>query len=213
MEVLNVSNKKMIILSSNVLSDANPNQVVANVAQEVSQFKTPTGVDIRMAGDQEEQAETMGFLGTAFLTAIGLILIILVTQFNSISKPIIILVEVLFSLIGVLGGCILFNMPFSVMMSMLGIVALVGIVVRNGILLVEFTELLISQGYTVKDAVIEAGRTRMTPVLLTATATMLGLIPLAVGLNIDFVKLFTELNPHLYFGGDNVAFWVHCLGQ
>ncbi len=199
--------KRIIILSSNVLGEYNPNQVVGSVAQEVAQFKAPSGVEIKMAGDQEEQAETMGFLGTAFLTAIGLILIILVTQFNSISKPIIILVEVLFSLIGVLGGCILFNMPFSVMMSMLGIVALVGIVVRNGILLVEFTELLISQGFTVKDAVIEAGRTRMTPVLLTATATMLGLIPLAVGLNIDFVKLFTELNPHLYFGGDNVAFW------
>ncbi|MCY1534894.1 Swarming motility protein SwrC [compost metagenome] len=160
-----------------------------------------------MAGDQEEQAETMGFLGTAFLTAIGLILIILVTQFNSISKPIIILVEVLFSLIGVLGGCILFNMPFSVMMSMLGIVALVGIVVRNGILLVEFTELMVEQGMPVKEAVIEAGRTRMTPVLLTATATMLGLIPLAIGLNIDFVGLFTNFKPHLYFGGDNVAFW------
>ncbi len=199
--------KRIIILSSNVLGEYNANQVVAGVTQEVAQFKAPNGVEIKMAGDQEEQAETMGFLGTAFLTAIGLILIILVTQFNSISKPIIILVEVLFSLIGVLGGCILFNMPFSVMMSMLGIVALVGIVVRNGILLVEFTELLISQGSTVKDAVIEAGRTRMTPVLLTATATMLGLIPLAVGLNIDFVKLFTELNPHLYFGGDNVAFW------
>ncbi len=199
--------KRIIILSSNVLSDANPNQVVANVAQEVKAFKAPAGVEIKMAGDQEEQAETMGFLGMAFLSAIGLILIILVTQFNSISKPIIILVEVIFSLIGVLGGCILFNMPFSVMMSMLGIVALVGIVVRNGILLVEFTELMIKQGMGVKEAVIEAGRTRMTPVLLTATATMLGLIPLAIGLNLDFVKLFTELNPHLYFGGDNVAFW------
>lgn len=199
--------KRIIILSSNVLGDFNPNQVVANVTSEVNQFKAPAGVEIKMAGDQEEQAETMGFLGTAFLTAIGLILIILVTQFNSISKPIIILVEVLFSLIGVLGGCILFNMPFSVMMSMLGIVALVGIVVRNGILLVEFTELMVEQGMPVKEAVIEAGRTRMTPVLLTATATMLGLIPLAIGLNIDFVGLFTNFKPHLYFGGDNVAFW------
>lgn len=199
--------KRIIILSSNVLSDANPNQVVAAVTREVNQFKAPKGVDIRMAGDQEEQAETMGFLGKAALMAIGAILIILVTQFNSISKPIIILTEVLFSIIGVLAGCMIFNMSFSVMMSMLGIVALIGIVVRNGILLVEFTELLISQGMSVHDAVIEAGRTRMTPVLLTATATMLGLIPLAVGLNIDFVKLFTELNPHIYFGGDNVAFW------
>lgn len=199
--------KRIIILSSNVLGEFNPNQVVDNVASEVAQFKAPAGVEIKMAGDQEEQAETMGFLGTAFLTAIGLILVILVTQFNSISKPIIILVEVLFSLIGVLGGCILFNMPFSVMMSMLGIVALVGIVVRNGILLVEFTDLMVAQGMPIKEAVIEAGRTRMTPVLLTATATMLGLIPLAVGLNIDFVALFSEFKPHLYFGGDSVAFW------
>lgn len=199
--------KRIIILSSNVLGEFNPNQVVANVTKEVAQFKAPAGVEIKFAGDQEEQAETMGFLGGAFLTAIGLILVILVTQFNSASKPIIILVEVLFSLIGVLGGCMLFNMPFSVMMSMLGIVALVGIVVRNGILLVEFTDLMVGQGMNIKDAVIEAGRTRMTPVLLTATATMLGLIPLAVGLNIDFVTLFSEFNPHLYFGGDNVAFW------
>lgn len=199
--------KRIIILSSNVLGEFNPNQVVSNVTAEVTQFKAPAGIEIKMAGDQEEQAETMGFLGGAFITAIGLILVILVTQFNSISKPIIILVEVLFSLIGVLGGCMLFNMPFSVMMSMLGIVALIGIVVRNGILLVEFTDLMVEQGMSVKEAVIEGGRTRMTPVLLTATATMLGLIPLAVGLNIDFVTLFSDLNPHLYFGGDNVAFW------
>jgi multidrug efflux pump len=85
--------------------------------------------------------------------------------------------------------------------------ALAGIVVRNGILLVEFTDLLISQGIELKDAVIEAARTRMTPVLLTAMAATLGLIPLAVGLNIDFVTLFTEFNPHIFFGGDNVAFW------
>jgi multidrug efflux pump subunit AcrB len=98
-------------------------------------------------------------------------------------------------------------MEMSIVMSGIGIVALAGIVVRNGILLVEFTDLMIEQGMTVRESVIEAGRTRMTPVLLTATATILGLIPLAVGLNIDFAKLFSTGNPHLYFGGDNVAFW------
>ncbi|WP_448636684.1 efflux RND transporter permease subunit [Pedobacter panaciterrae] len=101
----------------------------------------------------------------------------------------------------------MFGMELSIVMTGLGIVALAGIVVRNGILLVEFADLMVSQGMEVREAVIEAGRTRMTPVLLTATATMLGLIPLAVGLNLDFVTLFTEFNPHLYFGGDNVAFW------
>jgi len=199
--------KRIIILSSNVLGEYNPNEVVAAVQQEINQFNAPDGVMIKMAGEQEEQMETANFLGGALMTAFGLILIILVLQFNSISKPLIILSEVLFSVIGVFLGIIIFRMEMSIVMSGVGIIALAGIVVRNGILLVEFTDLMVQQGMTVKDAVIEAGRTRMTPVLLTATATILGLIPLAVGLNIDFAKLFSEFNPHLYFGGDSVAFW------
>lgn len=199
--------KRIIILSSNVLGNYNPNEVVAKVQTEINQFKAPSDVQVKMAGAQEEQIETANFLGKAMMIALGLILIILVMQFNSISKPLIILSEILFSIIGVLLGITIFRMDMSIVMSGIGIVALAGIVVRNGILLVEFTDLMIEQGMSVKEAVIEAGRTRMTPVLLTATATMLGLIPLAVGLNMDFVKLFTEFNPHLYFGGDNVAFW------
>ena len=199
--------KRIIILSSNVLGDYNPNEVVANIQQEIDQFKSPEGVELKMAGEQEEQQETMLFLGTALMISLGLILIILVTQFNSITKPLIILSEIVLSIIGVLLGVTIFRMEMSIVMSGVGIVALAGIVVRNGILLVEFTELMIEQGMSVREAIIEAGRTRMTPVLLTATATMLGLIPLAVGLNMDFTTLFSEFNPHLYFGGDNVAFW------
>jgi multidrug efflux pump subunit AcrB len=199
--------KRIIILSSNVLGDYNPNEVVANIQGEIDQFKSPPGVEVKMAGEQEEQQETMLFLGTALMISLGLILIILVTQFNSITKPLIILSEILFSIIGVLLGVTIFGMEMSIVMSGVGIIALAGIVVRNGILLVEFTELMMEQGMDVKDAIIEAGRTRMTPVLLTATATMLGLIPLAVGLNMDFVTLFTEFDANLYFGGDNVAFW------
>lgn len=199
--------KRIIILSSNVLAAYNPNEVVANIQTEINEFKVPTGVSVVMAGEQEEQIETAAFLGKAMLIALGLILVILVTQFNSISKPIIILSEILFSIIGVILGITIFGMEMSIVMSGIGIVALAGIVVRNGILLVEFTDMLIEQGMEVRAAVIEAGRTRMTPVLLTATATMLGLIPLAVGLNMDFTTLFTEFNPKLYFGGDNVAFW------
>ncbi|MFN9972455.1 MAG: efflux RND transporter permease subunit, partial [Phycisphaerae bacterium] len=104
-------------------------------------------------------------------------------------------------------GLAIFDMDISVVMTGVGIVALAGIVVRNGILLVEFTDQLRSEGLPLKEAIIEAGKARMTPVLLTATATILGMIPLAVGLNIDFVTMFTELDPRLYFGGDNVAFW------
>jgi multidrug efflux pump len=199
--------KRIIILSSNVLASANPNEVVAKIQSEIDEFNVPTGVEVKMAGEQEEQLETAAFLGRAMLIALGLILIILVAQFNSITKPMIILSEILFSIIGVILGITIFGMEMSVVMSGIGIVALAGIVVRNGILLVEFTDLLIEQGMPIKEAVIEAGRTRMTPVLLTATATMLGLIPLAVGLNLDFTTLFTEFNPHIYFGGDNVAFW------
>ncbi|MFM9027877.1 MAG: efflux RND transporter permease subunit, partial [Bacteroidota bacterium] len=115
--------------------------------------------------------------------------------------------EILFSIIGVFLGFAIFKMEFSIVMSGVGIIALAGIVVRNGILLVEFTDLLREQGIPTFDAIVEAGRTRMTPVILTASATMLGLIPLAIGLNIDFSALFTEFNPHIYFGGDSTAFW------
>ncbi len=199
--------KRVITLYSNVLTGYSPNTVVAQVQAAASNYKLPEGVAIDMTGEQEEQANTMSFLGTALMISLGLIFLILVTQFNSVSKPLIILTEIFFSLIGVLLGYAIFGMEISIMMTGVGIVALAGIVVRNGILLVEFTDLLREQGMELREAIIEAGKTRMTPVLLTATATMLGLIPLAVGLNMDFVKLFTELNPHIYFGGDSVAFW------
>jgi multidrug efflux pump subunit AcrB len=120
---------------------------------------------------------------------------------------VIILSEILFSIIGVLLGLAIFDMSISIVMTGVGIVALAGIVVRNGILLVEFMDILRKEGMPLKEAIVEAGRVRMTPVLLTATATILGMIPLAVGFNIDFVTMFTELNPKIYFGGDNVAFW------
>jgi multidrug efflux pump len=134
-------------------------------------------------------------------------MLILVLQFNSFGKPLIIMTEILFSVIGVILGTAIFKMDMSIVMTGVGVIALGGIAVRNGILLVEFAEMARSQGMRLWDATIEAGRTRMTPVLLTATAAILGLIPLAVGLNIDFETLFSELNPHIYFGGDNVTFW------
>lgn len=199
--------KRVITLSSNVLSDYNPNEVALKVQDKVEKFKAPEGIQVVMVGAQEEQIETMNFLGNALMISIGLIILILVIQFNSVSKPIIILSEILFSIIGVLLGVAIFNMDMSIVMTGIGIVALAGIVVRNGILLIEFADLMREQGMNARDAIIEAGRTRMTPVILTASATILGLIPLAVGLNIDFVTLFTELNPKIFFGGDSVAFW------
>jgi multidrug efflux pump len=202
-----INQKRVITLSSNVLGDYNANQVVAEIQGYLDSYSTPDGVTIKMTGEQEDQKETSSFLGVAFGLAGALIFMILVTQFNSISKPLIILSEILFSIIGVLIGFSLFKMEISIIMTGVGIMALAGLVVRNGILLVEFTELLREQGVPLYEAIIEAAKTRMTPVLLTTMAATIGLIPLAVGLNIDFVTLFTELNPHIYFGGDNVAFW------
>jgi multidrug efflux pump subunit AcrB len=149
----------------------------------------------------------MTFLLKAMMIAIGMIFFILITQFGSLSKSFIILSEVIFSIIGVLFGIAVFGMSISIIMTGLGIVALGGIVVRNGILIVEFADELKKRGHKTKEAIILAGKTRITPVVLTATATMLGLVPLAVGMNINFITLFTELNPQLYFGGDSVAFW------
>jgi multidrug efflux pump subunit AcrB len=202
-----IDSKRVITLSSNVLSGFNENQVVAEIKDHLKNLSYPDEVEIKLTGAQEQQAETMTFLGRAGLIALGLIFMILVIQFNSTSKPLIILSEVVLSIIGVLIGFSLFRMEISIVMTGVGLMALAGIVVRNGILLVEFTDLLISQGMELKAAIIEASKTRMTPVLLTAMAATLGLIPLAVGLNIDFVALFTEFNPHIFFGGDNVVFW------
>jgi multidrug efflux pump subunit AcrB len=180
---------------------------VAAVQAELNGFRAPAGITITMGGQQEEQAETGAFLGRALLISMCLIFLILIIQFNSFSRTLIIMSEILFSIFGVILGLGLFKTPFSIVMGGIGIVALAGIVVRNGILLVEFMDLMLKEGMSAYDAIVEAGRTRMTPVILTATAAILGLVPLAVGLNIDFATLFSELNPHIYFGGDSAAFW------
>ncbi len=199
--------KKVITLSSNVLSEYNANEIVQSLKTKLPKFNKPEGVDIAFTGEQDDQKETGAFMMKAMLLAMFLVMFILITQFNSISKPIIIFSEVFFSIIGVLLGFIAFNMTFSFIMTGMGVVALAGIVVRNGILLVEFTDVLKERGLKTREAIVQAGKTRITPVILTASATILGLIPLAVGLNIDFVSLFTSLNPHIHFGGDNVAFF------
>jgi multidrug efflux pump len=199
--------KRVITLSSNVLDGYNANLINAELRKAIPKFTKPSDIDIRQTGEQEDQKESMLFLSKAMILALFLIMFILITQFNSMSKALIIVSEVLFSLIGVLLGYMIFGMTISIIMTGMGIVALAGIVVRNGILLVEFTDVLKEQGWKTRKAIIEAGKTRITPVVLTATATILGLIPLAIGMNINFTTLLTELNPHLHFGGDNVMFF------
>lgn len=201
------NNQRVITLSSDVKEGYNPNEVVANLKKVLEKYK-PTGqVQVKFAGQEEEQQETMAFLSRAMLIAIGLMMLVLVGLFNSLGKTVIILSEIILSVIGVLIGVATFKMEMSIVMTGVGLIALGGIVVRNGILLVEFAEYARAGGMSLYKATVEAGRTRMTPVILTATAAILGLIPLSVGLNINFETLFTELNPHIYFGGDNVVFW------
>lgn len=200
-------NKRVITLASDVLEGFNPNNVVTQVQEAAKGFRPTGSVEVKFTGQQEEQAETGAFLGGALMTSIGLILFVLVLQFNSIGKSVIILSEIVLSVIGVLLGTAIFKMDMSIVMTGIGIVALAGIVVRNGILLVEFAEEARAKGVSLWDATVDAGRTRMTPVILTATAAILGLIPLAVGLNIDFEGLLAHFSPNIHFGGDNVVFW------
>ncbi|GAB3934963.1 efflux RND transporter permease subunit [Mucilaginibacter myungsuensis] len=199
--------RRVLTLGSNVIKPNNPNDVNAAILRSLADFKKSDDVIIRQGGGQEDQMEAMIFLLTALGVSFGLILLILMIQFNSIGKTLIIISEIFFSIIGVFLGVSLFGMTMAIVMTGIGIIALAGVVVRNGILLVEFTDMLVGQGMNVHDAVVEAGHTRMTPVLLTATAAILGLIPLAVGFNIDFVGMFSHFAPHIHFGGDNVAFW------
>ncbi|TNE57594.1 MAG: efflux RND transporter permease subunit [Bacteroidetes bacterium] len=201
--------ERMVTLASNITAEYQPKQTQVVNAVKAALINLPKyeGVTVSFAGEDAEMTDAMNFLGRSLLISIFIILLILVSQFNSFGKTLIILTEVIFSIIGVLLGMAIFNMDFSVIMMGVGIVALAGIVVRNGILLVEFTDLLRNEGMEVQKAIVEASRTRMTPVLLTATSTILGLIPLAVGFNIDFETLIAHGEPNIFLGGDSVAFW------
>ena len=202
-----LNQKRIITVYSNLLSGYSANDIVPIIKNQAKTFALHPGTEIKLTGEQEDQEETTAFFMKAMIIALGLIFFILITQFGSMSKSLIILSEVIFSIIGVLLGVIIFDMEIVILMTGLGIIALGGIVVRNGILIVEFIDAKKAEGMPTRRAIIEGGSTRITPVILTATATMLGLVPLAVGMNINFATMFTELNPHIYFGGDNVAFW------
>ena len=203
--------KRTIQLQSNVLDPTMSGKVNQELAVKIADFKSkhkiPVDVTIKQTGQGQQEAETQQFLLTALLLALGLIFLILVLQFNSMSKPFIVLTEIFFSIIGVLLGYAFTGMTIATIMLGVGIIGLAGIVIKNGILLIEFTDELRGRGMKTREAAIQAGKIRIIPVLLTALATMLGLLPLAVGFNINFVSLFQHLNPHIFFGGDSVVFW------
>jgi multidrug efflux pump subunit AcrB len=205
--VQRIDNQRVITITSNVLSGYNANEIVARIGQAMPQFPLPEGYSIQFTGEQDMQAETGQFMVTAMFIALALIFVILVAQFNSMAKPLIIIAQFFFSFIGVLLGFIVFEIDISVMMTGFGIIAVAGVVVKNGIIIVDYIDNRIESGMDKMEAVIEAGATRLTPVMLTAMSTVLGLLPLAMGLNFNFGTLFTELNPQFYMGGDNQAFW------
>jgi len=212
---------RLITVSSNVLESSNPNEVVANIQEAIKDYPVQDGIDIKFTGQMEDQDKEMAFLSTALMIAVFLIFLILVAQFNSVLTPFIIVGSVVLSLIGVFLGLVIFRMEFVIMMTMIGIISLAGIVVNNAIVLIDYTKLVIDRkrwelglGESAKlpipvliECMVEGGKTRLRPVLLTAITTVLGLVPLAVGLNIDFISLLAEYDPKIYVGGDNVVFW------
>ena len=212
---------RVVTLSSNVLEGYNATKINNDLKALMSGFDFPQGYELAFTGEQEEQAENMAFLIKALLIAVFMIFLIIVSQFNKVTAPFIIMTSVLLSTIGVFLGLVIFNMKFIVIMTMIGIIALAGIVVNNAIVLIDFIELTrkrrrrelgLEEGARlpmeeVLNSIILAGKTRLRPVLLTAITTILGLVPLAVGLNVDFIGGFAAYNIDFYVGGDNVVFW------
>jgi len=213
--------KRVITIYSNVLEGYNGNEIVNQLKTSLDNYNLPKKMNLAFTGEQEKQAENMAFLLKALLIGLGGIMLILVAQFNSVSKPVIILMAVVLSLAGVFLGLVIFQMDFIIIMTMMGIISLAGIVVNNAIVLVDYTQLLMDRkkaelGYESDElltreeyfeAIVAGGKSRLRPVLLTAITTVLGLVPLAVGLNVDFFSLFTDYDPKIFVGGDNVIFW------
>lgn len=221
--------ENVVVAFAGITEGANGNEVVDNYKAQMEDFINSDewkkfeakGVKFKFGGQMEEQAKEMEFLSTALGIAVFLILLIIVTQFNSFSTPAIILMSVILSLAGVFLGIVITRSPFVIIMTMIGIISLAGIVVNNAIVLIDYTNLIrtrrkeeLGLGETdqltideVKESIISGGQTRLRPVLLTAITTVLGLVPLATGMNIDFFSLFTEFDPKIFFGGDNAIFF------
>ena len=201
---------RMATVSAEVAAGYNSNAVRAEVEAVLVDFTAalPPGYSLVFTGEQEEQQEASAFLAGAFLAALMLIALILVTQFNSVIKPVIILSSVIMSTIGVLIGLMVFQMPFVIIMTGVGVISLAGIVVNNAIVLIDYIDVLRKRdGLNTYEALVQGGKTRLRPVLLTAITTALGLVPLAIGLNFDFFGLFSSLSPEFFWGGEQAAWW------
>ena len=209
-DVLRKDLDRLVTVTADVRAGYNANAVLAEVGDYLSDFAAslPSGYQLRYAGQQEEQQESEAFLMGAFLMAILLIGFILVSRFDSITKPLIILSSVVLSTIGVLIGLMVFRMPFGIIMTGIGVISLAGVVVNNAIVLIDYIDILRTRdGLSRGEAIVRGGRTRFRPVILTAVTTVLGLTPLAIGLNFDFLGLYTVLRPELFWGGEQALWW------
>lgn len=212
---------KVITIFSEVKVGSNANEIVAKFKDLLKNYELPEGYSMKFTGEQENQDESSAFLGQAFGIAFLLIFLIIVAQFNSVMQPVIIMFSVLFSTTGVFIGLAIFQMEFVILMMGIGIISLAGVVVNNAIVLIDYTNLLRARRRTelgipeggrlpeeeIRSTIVEAGKTRLRPVLLTAITTVLGLIPLAIGLNINFFTLLSSYDAQYYTGGDSAAFW------
>jgi multidrug efflux pump len=195
--------KRMITITGNN-ADRGVDEIIDDIKLRLRGMNLPSGYKIEYAGDTKEMQESGAFLARAFAMAVGLILVVLVIQFNSAMLPLIIIFSVILSLIGVMWGLLVCRLKFGVIMTGVGVISLAGIVVNNAIVLIDCIRQREAGGLSLNEAVVDAGRTRLRPVLLTATTTILGLIPMAVGYSLEVHRW----PPRIAVGAESSAWWA-----
>lgn len=200
--------QRVATVTGNVAPGYNAQAVLQQVRQYLADYEQslPPGYRLAYTGENQEQQESFSFLTTALLIGSALIFLIMIAQFNRVSGPFLIMIAVGLSLIGVLLGLLLTRTAFG-LMTFIGLISLAGIVVNNNIVLIDYTTQLRARGYSKRDAIIEAGATRLRPVILTALTTVIGLVPLTFGINVDFVGLLVDWDPAFQIGSENTQFW------
>lgn len=199
--IKHINRKRTVTVSAEVEGRTGP-QVLADVQARLEGFDLPAGYNISYTGESEEMDESQRFLVNAFVVALLLISLVMVAEFNSVLQPLIIMSTVILSLSGVFMALILFDMPFGIVMTGVAVIGLAGVVVNNGIVLIDFINQLRLRGFSVTDAIVEAGMTRFRPVMLTALTTVIGLVPMAMGVGFDF-RHFKWLK-----GGESSEWWA-----
>jgi multidrug efflux pump len=199
--IMRLDQKRVVTVSGDV-SGRLANDIIADIQSRLSHdFTMPRGYSYSFTGEQEEQGKAQDFLGKAFMVALFLIFLILITQFNSFVTPIIILTSILLSLIGVFIGLLVTGTAFGVIMTGIGVISLAGVVVNNAIVLIDYYNQLMDKGMASREALIRSGLVRFRPVMLTAITTILGLLPMATGVSFDFTKMAWDI------GGESSQWW------